>query len=86
MENSMEEPVPYVYHQEKIGDIYKPPDAAFYGPSKRSRRESSLKSRAAAQVARQFGPDPSTTITEEVEVKTEERVGSTKAVKQKTSI
>jgi hypothetical protein len=34
-------------------------------------------------VARQFGPDPSTAITEEVEVKSEERVGSTKAVKQK---
>ena len=83
MENSMDEPVPYVYHQEKMGVIYKPPDAAFYGPSKRSRRESSLKSRATARVARQFGPDSSTATTEGVEVKSKERVDSTKAVKQK---
>jgi hypothetical protein len=75
MENSMDEPVPFVYHQEKIGVIYKPPATARANvPGERAA------SRAVQRSQWLNSLDP---ITGEVEVKSEVRVNNAAAAKPK---
>ena len=75
MENSMDVPLPFVYHQEKIGVIYKPPATA---------RANAPGERAASRAVQRSqwlnSLDPTT---EEVEVKSEVRVNTAAAAKPK---
>lgn len=83
-ENSTDEPVQLVYHEETLGVIFKPASGfCFLRPEQTYRRESSLKSRAAERLVKRFGPISSLVTTEEVSVKPEERVDTTEVAKPK---